>query len=62
MLNAGHLAKRERHRMINALAEAFAIDVMPFNSIDERINAVVNEIDFEFDAAYRAGCALLQCV
>lgn len=53
LLNAKHLAKRERQRLINGLAEAFDIDVMPFNTIEDRIGAILRGIDFEFDAAYR---------
>jgi hypothetical protein len=53
LLGDGHLAKRERHRLINGLAEAYEIDVMPYNTIEARIDAVLQAIDFEFDAAYR---------
>lgn len=53
LLNAKHLAKRERQRIINGLAEAFDIDVMPYNTIEDRIDALLNGIDFDFDAAYR---------
>lgn len=53
LLYAKHLAKRERQRLLNGLAEAFDLDIMPLNTIEERIEAVLKGIDFEFDAAYR---------
>ena len=48
-----HLAKRERNRLINNLAEAFDIDVAPYNTPQDRFEAIIKGIDFEFDAAYR---------
>ncbi len=53
VLNAKHLAKRERQRLVNGLAEAFDLNIMPLNTIEERTNAVLAGIDFDFDAAYR---------
>lgn len=47
------IAKRERNRIVNGLAEAFDIDVTPLNTIDARMETLLQGIDFEFDAAYR---------
>ena len=53
VFNLKHLARRERNRLINALAEAFNVDVSPYNTVEDRIEAISKGIDFEFDAAYR---------
>jgi hypothetical protein len=53
LLNAKFMAKRERQPLVNGLAEAFGFDVMPYNTIEDSIQAVIDGIDFEFDAAYR---------
>lgn len=54
VLSAPGLARRERNRLLNSLAEAFAIDLSPLTSIDDRVDAVCGAIDFEFDASYRS--------
>ena len=54
LLLTGMLAKRERQRLVNGLSEAFAMDVSSFNALEDRANALLNGIDFEFDAAYRS--------
>ncbi|MCZ6633289.1 MAG: M20/M25/M40 family metallo-hydrolase, partial [bacterium] len=47
------LAKKEKQRLINTLAEAYGIDVNPYNTLEDRAEALIEDIDFEFDAAYR---------
>ncbi|MDA0745684.1 MAG: M20/M25/M40 family metallo-hydrolase [bacterium] len=47
------LARRERQRLINALSDTFGIDVTLFNTLEDRADAVLGGIDFEFDSAYR---------
>jgi len=54
VLTSGSLAKRERNRLLNGLAEAFAIDLSACSSIDERVDSLCDAIDFDFEAAYRA--------
>ncbi len=52
ILDSG-LAKREQNRLINGLSEAIGIDVSPYSSVEDRADALIHEIDFEFDSAYR---------
>ncbi len=53
LLLSNLLAKKERQRLINGLAEALGIDVAPYNTLRDRAEAILKDTDFEFDAAYR---------
>ena len=47
------LAKRERQRLVNALSDALGIDVTAHSTLEDRSEALLGAIDYEFDAAYR---------
>jgi hypothetical protein len=47
------VAKRERNRLINGLSDAMGIDVSTHSSLEDRADALLEHIDFEFDSAYR---------
>ncbi len=53
LLTSNHIAKRERQRIINSLSDVFNTDINPYNTLEDRLQAVTQTIDFEFDAAYR---------
>lgn len=45
--------KREKNRLINGLAEVVGADVSAYSTVEKRADAVLDAIDFDFDAAYR---------
>ena len=53
LLTSDAVARRERQRLVTGLAETLGVDVSRCNSLEERARAVMDAIDFEFDAAYR---------
>jgi hypothetical protein len=53
LLTENVLAKRECQRLINSLAETLGIDVSSHNTLEARAEALLAEIDFEFDSSYR---------
>lgn len=45
--------KRQKNRLINGLADALGVDVTEHSTIESRTEAILDGIDFDFDAAYR---------